>query len=174
MVLLSAAWIALLRHKIRLSTSELRDANDLLRRLSCEDALTGAANRRQFDIALRSEFGRTRRSASPISLLLIDIDRFKALNDQFGHLRGDECLARVAGTLKAVLPRDTDQVARYGGEEFAVILPDTDATDARLIAEQMRKAVRRTGHCESERGRVRFSVDQRWSRDFPSAACRSR
>jgi diguanylate cyclase (GGDEF)-like protein len=140
-VLLSAAWIALLRHKVRVSTSELREANDLLQRLSCEDALTGAANRRQFDMALRSEFGRTRRSGTPISLLLADIDHFKALNDQFGHLRGDECLARVAWTLKAVLPGDTDQVARYGGEEFAVILPDTDAGRARLIAEEMRKAV---------------------------------
>jgi diguanylate cyclase (GGDEF)-like protein len=140
-VLLSAGWIALLRHKVRVSTRELREANELLRRLSCEDALTGAANRRQFDMALRSEFGRTRRSATPISLLLVDIDHFKALNDQFGHLRGDECLARVACTLKAVLPRDTDQVARYGGEEFAVILPDTDAAGARLIAEHMRQAV---------------------------------
>jgi diguanylate cyclase (GGDEF)-like protein len=141
LVLLSAAWIALLRHKVRVSTNELREANQLLQRLSCEDSLTGAANRRQFDMALRSEFGRTRRSAAPISLLLIDIDHFKALNDQFGHLRGDECLARVAWTLKTILPRDTDQVARYGGEEFAVILPETDAGGARLIAEAMRKAV---------------------------------
>ena len=140
-VLLSAAWIALLRHKVRVSTCELREANDLLQRLSCEDALTGAANRRQFDMALRSEFGRTRRSVTPISLLLIDVDRFKALNDQFGHLRGDECLAKVAWALKAVLPDGNGQVARYGGEEFAVILPETDIGAARLIAEQMRKAV---------------------------------
>lgn len=140
-VLLSAAWIALLRHKVRVSTNELREANRLLQKLSCEDSLTGAANRRQFDMALRSEFGRTRRTAAPISLLLIDIDHFKALNDQFGHLRGDECLARVAWTLKTILRRDTDQVARYGGEEFAVILPETGASDARLIAEAMRKAV---------------------------------
>ncbi len=140
-VLLSGTWIALLRHRVRASTRELREANELLQRLSCEDALTGAANRRQFDMALHSEFGRTRRSATPISLLLIDIDHFKALNDRFGHLQGDECLARVARTLKAVMPRDTSRVARYGGEEFAVILPETNAADARSVAEEMRKAV---------------------------------
>jgi diguanylate cyclase (GGDEF)-like protein len=140
-VLLSATWIVVLRHEVRASTVELRKTNELLQRLSCEDALTGAANRRQFDMALHSEFGRTRRSAMPISLLLIDIDHFKARNDRFGHLRGDECLARVARTLKAVLPKGIDQVARYGGEEFAVILPETDSGAARLVAEKMRKAV---------------------------------
>jgi diguanylate cyclase (GGDEF)-like protein len=140
-ILLSALWIRLLHQQVRANTRELRQANAALQRLSGEDPLTGVANRRQFDAVLRSEFGKACDSGTALSLLLVDIDHFKALNDSCGHLRGDECLARVARTLQSVLKRPADVVARYGGEEFAVILPGIDAIGARGIAESMRVAV---------------------------------
>ncbi|HVW84885.1 MAG TPA: GGDEF domain-containing protein, partial [Bryobacteraceae bacterium] len=140
-LLLSGGWITILRRQVRGRTRELLEANETLRRLSCEDPLTGAANRREFDLVLQSEFDGAARSRTALSLLLIDIDFFKALNDQHGHLYGDECLARVASALRSVVKAPAGCVARYGGEEFAAILPETDANEARAVAESMRAAV---------------------------------
>ncbi len=106
-----------------------------------QDALTHIANRRHFDDFLEREWRRGVRSASTLSLLMLDIDFFKSYNDQFGHPAGDRCLQRVAGILDGLLKRPGDLVARYGGEEFAVILAETDAHSARALAEQMRHAV---------------------------------
>ncbi|NEX61647.1 sensor domain-containing diguanylate cyclase [Noviherbaspirillum galbum] len=102
------------------------------------DGLTGIANRRRFDLHLEDEFRRAKRSATPISLIMIDVDSFKPYNDNYGHQRGDDCLLRLATGLGSVLHRSRDLVARYGGEEFAVILPDTNADGALLVAEAMR------------------------------------
>ncbi len=105
------------------------------------DGLTGIANRRRFDHHLETELRRTRRGGAPLSLLMIDVDYFKAYNDRYGHQRGDTCLTRVAMAMGASIERPADLLARYGGEEFAVILPETDAEGARKVAERMRAAV---------------------------------
>ncbi len=105
------------------------------------DGLTGIANRRRFDLHLDDEFRRAKRNASPISLIMIDVDYFKNYNDNYGHQHGDECLVRIASTLGRVLNRSRDLVARYGGEEFTVILPDTNEDGALQVAETMRAEV---------------------------------
>jgi diguanylate cyclase (GGDEF)-like protein len=120
---------------------QLHRVNSSLRRLSFQDALTGIANRRKFDLTLASALRRASKAAAPVSLLMVDVDYFKALNDCYGHQRGDECLIQVAGALKSVPLRKTDLVARYGGEEFGIILPGTDLDGALATAERIRVAV---------------------------------
>lgn len=120
----------------------LKHKSDELRRLTAVDALTGMTNRRAFDDTLRMEWRRAMRSRAPLSLLLLDVDFFKAYNDTYGHLAGDECLRKVADVLTAAARRAGDVAARYGGEEFAVILPHTSAIDAHRIAERLCAAVR--------------------------------
>ena len=112
-----------------------------LREQSISDGLTGIANRRHFDQAIEKEQRRAKRSGVPLSMLMIDIDFFKAYNDHYGHQQGDDTLIRVAGALAARLKRPPDLIARYGGEEFAVILPDMDSAGAAGIAETMRRCV---------------------------------
>lgn len=112
-----------------------------LQQVADADGLTGVANRRKFDQVLALELRRARRSAAPFALLLLDIDHFKAVNDDYGHLAGDEVLRLVAATLQRGLRRAADLVARYGGEEFAVLLPDTSAEEAARLAELLRATV---------------------------------
>lgn len=119
----------------------LREQALVLRSQSIADGLTGIANRRHFDEIIEKEIRRAKRSATTLSLMMIDIDHFKAYNDLYGHQRGDQCLIQVAVTLAAAMQRPTDLVARYGGEEFAVILPDTDAQGAAMLAGQLRQKV---------------------------------
>ena len=109
--------------------------------MASSDALTGIANRRHFDIFLEKEWMRAARDQTCISVLLIDVDRFKAYNDYYGHINGDECLRQVVSALRSVVTRATDLLARYGGEEFVVVLPSTDATGASQMAEWIRLAV---------------------------------
>jgi diguanylate cyclase (GGDEF)-like protein/PAS domain S-box-containing protein len=113
-----------------------------LLRMSVSDALTGTPNRRAFDQALRGEWRRSKRAREPLSLIMVDIDRFKQFNDTFGHLIGDQALIAVARALTAGLGREGDLVARYGGEEFAVVLPGTDLSGAAAIAGGLIEAVR--------------------------------
>lgn len=122
-------------------THQLEEANRTLQRLSYLDALTGIANRRRFEETLDIEWRRTRRVGVPLSLIMIDIDYFKAYNDAYGHQRGDDCLKQVAVTLSESLQRASDLVARYGGEEFAVILPEIEAHRAAEMAEMLRERV---------------------------------
>ncbi len=123
-------------------TQQLRAANDRLREMSLMDALTGVANRRSFDEALHREWHRALRTGRALSLVMIDVDHFKAYNDHYGHQGGDACLQSVAAALRNTVNRSTDVVARYGGEEFAVILVD-NAGDrpATFVAERLRRAV---------------------------------
>jgi diguanylate cyclase (GGDEF)-like protein len=129
------------QHALTRSQFALREANAQLRQLSLHDALTGLPNRRQFDLTLELEWSRALRNRRPLSLLLLDVDCFKALNDLYGHQAGDDCLQRIAGALQISLRRAGELAARYGGEEFAAILPDADPSSAALVAEAMRGAV---------------------------------
>ena len=119
----------------------LLDHAESLRARSYIDGLTGIANRRYFDIALERELRRAQRGGGQLSLLLMDIDSFKAYNDHFGHQQGDSCLSAVAQALASMLKRPADVAARYGGEEFAAILPDTSADQARGLANAIREHV---------------------------------
>lgn len=119
----------------------LETANQRLQRLVAVDALTGIANRRQFDRSLERELRRARRNAQPLSLIFLDLDEFKRYNDTYGHARGDEVLRKVAQTLNETFRRGGDFVARYGGEEFAVVLPGVDARRAALYAERLRRRI---------------------------------
>jgi diguanylate cyclase (GGDEF)-like protein len=114
-----------LRRIVEEKTADLRRVNEDLLRLSSVDSLTGLANRRVFDQTLNLECNRLKRTGSAVSLLLLDIDHFKALNDSEGHQRGDEYLKLVGSKLKLLAKRQIDLAARYGGEEFAMILPET-------------------------------------------------
>jgi two-component system, cell cycle response regulator len=118
----------------------LRDANDQLERLSVTDGLTELFNHRAFQTRLREEFGRAQRYGDPLSLLMIDLDRFKALNDRWGHPFGDKVLHEVAQVIRNSV-RDHDVSARYGGEEFAVLLPKTHLANAGHVARRIGLAV---------------------------------
>jgi len=113
-----------------------------LKELSETDGLTGIPNRRVFDDALSREFSRAVRNRSDISLLMVDVDFFKAYNDNYGHLKGDDCITEVARVLKDVACRITDVAARYGGEEFVVLLPDTKLEGALHIGEEIMQRLR--------------------------------
>jgi diguanylate cyclase (GGDEF)-like protein len=106
----------------------------LLRELLSTDAMTGIGNRRRFDDALDREWRRCGRSGKPLSLIMIDVDHFKAYNDYHGHLQGDECLRQVARLLVTCVGRPGDVVARYGGEEFVCLLPEVTEEGARAVA----------------------------------------
>ena len=112
-------------------------AQNALEQLATRDGLTGLANRRCFDDTLRAEWARAMRHHQPLSLLMVDVDNFKAFNDTNGHLGGDECLKRIACAVAHEM-RANDLVARYGGEEFAVILPNQSLKGAAIVAERIR------------------------------------
>lgn len=111
-----------------------------IQRISFTDQLTDLANRRLFDYVLNREFDKVKRTSRPLSLLMIDIDYFKQVNDLYGHLAGDAILEQLGSLMKKYF-RSIDMSARYGGEEFVVILPDTDQENAMLVAERFRTLV---------------------------------
>jgi diguanylate cyclase (GGDEF)-like protein len=114
---------------------------DKLLMLAATDGLTGLANRFHFDGMLAYEYARHLRSGEELALIMLDIDNFKAFNDTYGHISGDECLREVAKAMTRTVSRTTDLVARYGGEEFAVLLPDTSLRGAVVIAERVRTCI---------------------------------
>jgi diguanylate cyclase (GGDEF)-like protein len=116
---------------------ELKRYRDFLENLSATDGLTGIPNRRRFDEFLDCEWRRTMRSQLPLSLIMLDLDFFKAYNDHYGHLAGDDCLRQVAEALAGGVRRPADLVARYGGEEFVCVLPETEMSGARQVAQQL-------------------------------------
>ena len=129
--------------KLMAAQDELTRKNEELQRLSMTDTLTGLYNRRAMEPVIDKEMGRKKRYDRPVSLMILDLDHFKRINDVFGHKAGDEVLARVADTiLKNV--RSTDNAARWGGEEFLVLASDTSAMNAVALAEKIRKAVKET------------------------------
>lgn len=119
---------------------KLKSYQDLLKRQSNLDGLTGLPNRRAFDELLAQEWRRGARLGSPLSLIMLDIDYFKQFNDHYGHIAGDECLRQVGQELASV-GRSIDFVGRYGGEEFVCVLPHTDSSGASRVAEKLQQAV---------------------------------
>ncbi|HEX7638060.1 MAG TPA: GGDEF domain-containing protein, partial [Burkholderiaceae bacterium] len=129
--------------------------NAELERLADTDRLTGLYNRRFLDRALQAEFATARRYGTPFSIIIIDLDHFKQVNDTWGHLAGDEVLAVTAGMIRK-RARETDVVGRWGGEEFVVICPRTDRDGARAVAEAMRERVQ--SHEFAQAGRRTASI----------------
>jgi len=119
----------------------LRRAREELKILAAEDALTGLANRRRFDQLLAQEWQRGAREGKPLSLILGDVDAFKAYNDAYGHVAGDGCLKAVAAVFRGAMRRPADLAARFGGEEFICLLPETDEAGARVLAEGLTSAL---------------------------------
>jgi diguanylate cyclase (GGDEF)-like protein len=147
----------------------LKSFADRMKDLAETDALTGLANRRAFDDRLKREFDAARQTYRPLSVIMVDVDRFKTYNDRYGHLAGDDCLKSVAGAIAAAARRSRDITARFGGEEFAVLLPDTDSDTAIAIAEKIRVAIRELGmpNESSEYGIVTVSLGAAvFMRDF--------
>jgi len=118
----------------------LEQANKQLARLSMTDRLTGLLNRGAWENLVGAEFERYRRYSQATSLVMFDIDFFKKVNDNYGHLTGDEVIKHVAATAKSNL-RQSDSIGRYGGEEFGIILPETDAEGSRIICERIRQSI---------------------------------
>ena len=145
-----------LQDKVAERTDRLEQLNQELQRLADCDGLTGVANRRRGDAYLAEVWARLRRDREPLSIIMLDVDHFKAFNDNYGHQAGDDCLIEVAKTVQAQLMRPADLVARYGGEEFMVILPNTDRKGVALVAEKIRYAVQALAieHAHSLSGRV--------------------
>ena len=132
---------AQLQKQQTLLLQQLETANQSLKRLVGLDSLTEVANRRRFDEYLHQEWQRMIRAQQPLSLILADLDYFKAYNDTYGHPAGDECLRHVAQAMQQAVKRATDLVARYGGEEFGVILPYTDNEGAKRVASSIQAHV---------------------------------
>lgn len=132
--------LAVLRARVRTQIAVKRQG-DVLRSLSLTDSLTGLANRRAFDEMLHKEWRRGARSGQPVSLILADIDHFKAYNDHYGHQAGDECLRGFGRLLQAVVGRPQDLVARFGGEEFVILLPEIDVGGAEVVAARILAAL---------------------------------
>lgn len=152
---LNARIYALLRTKalqdeLKLKNKQLEDLLDKVNYMAITDALTGLYNRRRFHDVLTSEHERARRYGTPFSLIMLDIDHFKKINDTFGHNVGDAVLKEVSGILLKSI-RDIDTAARYGGEEFMIILPNTDKVQARIVAERMRKTIEDYDFAEVDR-----------------------
>lgn len=151
---------SLLERRVKERTEQLELMNARLEKISRTDALTGLANRRQFDETLNAECSRAQRSAQPLSLALLDVDWFKKFNDCYGHQAGDVCLQRVASALASQVTRAGDLAARYGGEELAFIAPNTGGTAAVALAQGVCDAVAamEQQHADSPFGKVTVSI----------------
>lgn len=130
-----------LEEKVVERTARLEQLNRELQGLADRDGLTGVASRRRGDRYLEEAWTRLRREKRPLSVIMLDVDHFKAFNDNYGHQAGDDCLVAVAETVRTQLLRPADLVARYGGEEFMLILPNTDRDGAAYVGEKIRRAV---------------------------------
>lgn len=127
--------------ELKSALSKLTEAHMILKELTTIDAVTGIRNRHYFDEVFKQEWKRAIRQKYEVSILILDIDHFKLVNDEHGHLAGDQCLAVVAKAIDSMLNRPSDVVARFGGEEFVVILPYVGKENACKLAEQIREKV---------------------------------
>ncbi|RKS69295.1 diguanylate cyclase (GGDEF)-like protein [Motilibacter peucedani] len=144
----------------RAAEEGLRRANAELERATLRDELTGIANRRAFNEALRRQWEHATRAGEPVALVLCDVDSFKQYNDRYGHQAGDECLRRIAAALEGAASRADDLASRYGGEEFAVLLPSSGPTGVAEVAERLLARVRALAvpHADSPSGVVTVSA----------------
>jgi len=127
--------------ELHIALQELEEVNRELAEKTTLDELTGLFNRRCYDQKILAEHRRSRRNLTPLSLIVIDIDHFKNVNDTYGHIAGDTCIVWIADKIKQCLGRSSDIGCRYGGEEFCIILPETDAKGAIALAEQLRALI---------------------------------
>jgi len=132
-----------MRQRLLEMSQELRLANEQLKEQSEVDVLTGLMNRRGFDRRLHQQIEEARRQATPLTLVLCDVDQFKAYNDHLGHVAGDSCLRHVGAMLREACRRPSDTAARYGGEEFALILPNTARSGAMTFARGLLRLMER-------------------------------
>jgi diguanylate cyclase (GGDEF)-like protein/PAS domain S-box-containing protein len=142
------------------SEQRLREAYRAVEAMSLTDVLTGLANRRHFDRYLATEWRRSMRDNKPLSLLMLDVDLFKAYNDTYGHQQGDSCLKQIAEACMDVVSRAGDLVARFGGEEFVVVLPNTESEGALQVANEICESLRsrRLPHTGSPFGIITISI----------------
>ena len=133
--------VAARTHDLQIALKTVRSLNDELSDLTTMDQVTGVRNRRYFDDMLDKEYRRALRNHSVLSLIMIDLDHFKNVNDTYGHLAGDLCLKTTANAMYNIVKRPPDLVCRYGGEELAIILPDTKHHGAMIIAERIRNQI---------------------------------
>jgi diguanylate cyclase (GGDEF)-like protein len=149
---------------------KLKLARDRFAQLAATDGLTGLANRCYFDGMLAYEFARHLRYKTDLSLILLDIDNFKAFNDTYGHICGDDCLRTIAQTIKRVTTRATDIVGRFGGEEFVLLLPETHLEGAVMLAEKIRQCISDLAipHLHSRARHVTVSIGVACSRQLPT------
>ncbi len=159
--------------KARVSTHiKLKAAQEKLTLLATTDGLTGLINRTHFDTMLTYEYSRHSRSGAELSLILLDVDHFKAFNDTYGHVCGDDCLRKVAQAISGAANRLTDVVARYGGEEFVLLLPETSLRGSLILAERVRRCISDLGlpHRLSTEGHVTASLGVSCCRILPPGA----
>jgi len=136
--------------------TEIRKLQDELKKISVKDSLTGIYNRRGFEEMSNRNLKDSLRNKNNVSIIMVDIDRFKLYNDTYGHQAGDECLKEIAEKLEESCKRSMDIVARYGGEEFIILLPDTDLDGARMVAKKINKNIQdmKIEHVKSEHGEI--------------------
>ncbi len=142
------------------AASRIQERDVQLAELASRDGLTGLLNRRAFDQCLMREWHRAERDRASLAVAMIDIDRFKLLNDRYGHGPGDDCLKHVAAALGAALRKPSDIVARYGGEEIVLIMPGTNAAEAKIVADRLVDVVRDLAipNVDAEGGVVTISI----------------
>lgn len=135
----------LLNSQLRLTEQNLLQSNQQLRDMTVIDGLTGAGNRRKLDEFLRHNWGRVCRAGTPVCIMLLDIDYFKDYNDTYGHIAGDECLKKIAGTISHMFRRTGELVIRYGGEEFLIMVVNCDVSESHAQAEALRQDIHALG-----------------------------
>jgi diguanylate cyclase (GGDEF)-like protein len=168
-----------LARQLKASEADLVAAKEALAELAVTDPLTGLRNRRGLDQALDREWRRGGRDRTPLGIIMLDVDHFKAFNDAYGHVAGDDCLRRVAVVLREVATRGSDVVCRYGGEEFVILLPNTSDEGTRVVAERVVEGVQelRIAHAHSNAASVvtvsaGFLAALPWVNDDPEHAMR--
>lgn len=146
----------------------LENERKKLEKLCITDHLTGLYNRPQIEKIMHKEVSRCNRTQMPLSIIIMDIDHFKSINDTYGHAIGDKVLVEIADILKTYT-RETDTVGRWGGEEFVIICPDTESAGAMRLAEKMRKAIEEKTIKENGKTSASFGITQFTNQDSPSS-----
>lgn len=141
MLVIMGVMMSFVAHYVYKILHELHKTQEKTQTQAHTDQITQLANRRYFDKHFKEEWRRAARDQLPLSLLMIDVDHFKLYNDNNGHQEGDQCLRKLAMCMKSIARRQGDLVARHGGEEFAILLPNTNANDAKVLAENLRKKI---------------------------------